>query len=76
MRSDSSRPKVFSTQGEFELYWKDRLFSSDDVQMMELRDSGALDADWNEASAWIYTEYDFDKLTSVLNREVYLYRVK
>jgi hypothetical protein len=76
MRKDSTRPKVFFGQNEFESYWNDKLFLSDDSQMIELRDSGALDADWNEAASWIYTEYDFDKLTSVLNREVYLYRVK
>jgi hypothetical protein len=77
---DGAVPK-FDNQKEFEAYWTQVLFAKSEKFTMpeeldEMRENGALEADWNEASSWIYVYYDWNKITSVLNREAVLKRTK
>jgi hypothetical protein len=69
----------FTNDKEFEKYWRLILFpkkSAPAVTLPEdlqaLRESGALDADWNEAVLWIYLYYDWAKLVQNLSKEVVL----
>jgi hypothetical protein len=78
----------FNNQIEFENFWSSILFTRrwDTIaadsnvtipqELREMRENGALEADWNEASSWIYLYYDWNKITSVLNREAVLKQIK
>lgn len=84
MKSFPGAPASFSSQDEFEFYWQPRLFpkkeSARDLilpeELISLRQSGTLEADWNEAAAWIRMIYDWNTLISILNQEVILTKVK
>jgi hypothetical protein len=69
----------FANDDDFEKYWRNILFPGksppsgalpEELQM--LRESGALDADWDEALSWIYLYYEWKKMIGALNREVIL----
>jgi hypothetical protein len=78
----------FKDQDEFEKFWSSILFTrrwntieadgkvTIPQELRDMRENGALEADWNEASSWIYLYYDWNKITSVLNREAVLKRIK
>ena len=45
-------------------------------QLLNLKTEGALEADWEEALSWIYTEYDWKKVTELFNNEFILTKLK
>jgi hypothetical protein len=76
----------FANQQKFEMYWRPLLLPKNKREaknapkipsaLENARMEGALAADWNEALPWIYLEYDFKKITAVLNNEAILTRIK
>jgi hypothetical protein len=73
---------TFANQDEFEAWWAERLFPKqaadalpfpDEINTM--RENGSLGADWGEASAWIYTYYNWEQLNAILKKELVLSRV-
>ncbi|MDR2467853.1 MAG: hypothetical protein LBD22_02705 [Spirochaetaceae bacterium] len=76
----------FATQNTFEAYWRPRLLPKNKAErqaapvlpelLEESREAGALESDWYEASAWIYVDYDWEKITRVLYNEYILTKDK
>lgn len=69
----------FANDEEFQKYWRGILFPANPrlaaplpEELQTLRETGALDADWDETVSWIYLYYDWKKMTGALNREVVL----
>ena len=44
--------------------------------LREIRNSGALLRDWEEAVEWLYVEYEWDRFTEFLSQEIVLYKAK
>ena len=44
--------------------------------LREIRNSGTLLRDWEEAVEWLYVEYEWDRLTEMLSGETVLYKTK
>ncbi|GMO18192.1 MAG: hypothetical protein Pg6A_04920 [Termitinemataceae bacterium] len=69
----------FESQDDFERYWKPRLFPRGKKQklaapalpeLLQSKESReALQSDWEEASSWIYVDYNWKKITLPLNNE-------
>jgi hypothetical protein len=45
-------------------------------ELWAARDSGALLRDWEEGSAWVYLQYEWEHITEALNAEIRLKKVK
>jgi hypothetical protein len=45
-------------------------------ELQEVRNSGTLLRDWEEALSWIYLEYEWDRIIALLGEEIQLIKVK
>jgi hypothetical protein len=80
--SGKKRPQAWSETGAVwvraeDIWWNrsytEILFPG---ELREVRDSGTLLRDWEEAAAWIYLEYGWERITALLGEEIQLIKVK
>ncbi|MCL2043180.1 MAG: hypothetical protein FWG89_03475 [Treponema sp.] len=45
-------------------------------ELRPIRDSGILLRDWEEAFRWIYVEFEWERITGILSREIVLQKIK
>jgi hypothetical protein len=80
--SRRKRPETWSETGalwaraedvRWNLSYTEMLFSG---ELQKIRNSGTLLRDWDEAAAWIYLEYEWDKIISLLGEEIQFIKIK
>jgi hypothetical protein len=80
--SRRKRPETWNETGavwaraedvRWNLSYTEKLFSG---ELQKVRNSGTLLRDWDEAASWIYLEYEWDKIISLLGEEIQFIKVK
>ena len=77
---------AFQKQDAFEAWWRPKLLPKNASErraaprlpelLQEGRAADALEADWYEASTWIYIDYDWNKIMDILRKEYIVTKIK
>jgi hypothetical protein len=68
---------TYDGQKQFESYWQPVLSGEAlPEELAVLRDGGVLQADWEEASAWFYIEYNLENIVEQLVKTYFLSETK